>query len=351
MIVSKYIGKKYLFFLFFSLLFFISIYIIVDFAEHVSRFIRQHKTFMDIVKYYYNEIPLIITIMFPVSGMLASFFSYGRMNQFKEILILRTSGISDISILKPIMIISFIFMIVFFVFNNYIATTSTVSYYEMYRGLSKKSFRIKTKSNFGYNGENGIIYYISFLDSKRGKMGRGSIVVNRKDLSDIVVFNSAYYDTLNRYWVFYNGYRIKEDSSYSFLELPLSIATDKPEDMAKDRLPLEGMKLNDLFSLKKRMKRSGMSVDRIESEITDRFVYPFMFLFLSILGGILAIRGRETGMAKGFGLCIIIAFLYWGMNQVFKSYAQTGFYPVFGVMFPHLIALVFVVYNILKLDR
>ncbi len=349
--IYRYIGKKYIIFLGFALLFFVSIYIIVDFAEHISKFIRDNKSFMDIFNYYKDQIPLIINIMFPVSGMLGAFFTYGRMNQFKEILILQTSGLKNIRILMPLIWVSLFFLGMFFLFNNYIATSATIPYRQMYYGLSKDAGRMRAKDNFAYTGSNGIVYYISYLNPLKRIAQRGVIILDPEKMNNIVVFSSALYDSVMHEWIVYDGYIIQNEKVKTFVNKRIKEAKDAPIDMYQDRIALQSMKLGELLKRWRKIKMSGMNTAKIEAEIVDRLLYPLMFLFLSIGGGILAIFSKESGMARGFGLCVILAFFYWGANQMGKAIAQTGTNAWISVSLSHIIIGGMIIWALIVLDK
>ena len=58
---------------------FISIWLIFDISDHISRFLDFNMSFGVVLQYYLTQLPQILIILLPVSLLLGLLFSLGRM--------------------------------------------------------------------------------------------------------------------------------------------------------------------------------------------------------------------------------------------------------------------------------
>ena len=100
--LSVYILKEFLSFLVYSLLAFTVISILVDLVENIDSFIDRGTGILLIILYYVFDLPFIIVLTFPVSMLLATMFSLGRLGGDNEITAMKASGISLYRILFPL---------------------------------------------------------------------------------------------------------------------------------------------------------------------------------------------------------------------------------------------------------
>jgi len=82
---------------------FISIWLIFDISDHISRFIDDRMSFGSVVQYYLTQVPQILVILLPVSLLLALLFSLGRMSRTNEIVSMLTAGVSIPRLIAPLL--------------------------------------------------------------------------------------------------------------------------------------------------------------------------------------------------------------------------------------------------------
>jgi LPS export ABC transporter permease LptG len=81
---------------------FISIWLIFDISDHISRFLDFNMSFGVVLQYYLTQLPQILIILLPVSLLLALLFSLGRMSRTNEIVSMLTAGVSIPRVLMPL---------------------------------------------------------------------------------------------------------------------------------------------------------------------------------------------------------------------------------------------------------
>lgn len=81
---------------------FILIWLIFDISDHLSDFLDDRVSFVQVGYYYLTQAPQILIIVLPVSLLLALLFSLGRMSRANEIVSILACGISVSRMIRPL---------------------------------------------------------------------------------------------------------------------------------------------------------------------------------------------------------------------------------------------------------
>ena len=120
-IINRYILREFFKPFFLSLAAFIGIYIITLMSdEFIHIFLPRKIKAGVIVKYYISLLPFIIYQILPLSTLLASLFSLGKLAYSNEITALKSTGMSLYRAFSPIIIMSMIISAAAFGINDYI---------------------------------------------------------------------------------------------------------------------------------------------------------------------------------------------------------------------------------------
>ena len=104
-ILDLYLTKKFLAILLYTSVAFIAIFVVVDFIEHLDKFLESDAGPGVIFFYYLYYIPYIIILTLPVNMLLSSLFSLGTMAQYNELVAALSSGISLYRLVLPLLIL------------------------------------------------------------------------------------------------------------------------------------------------------------------------------------------------------------------------------------------------------
>lgn len=117
-IVSSYILREFITYLFYCILAFIGIYILVDTVEHIDNFIDSGLEIKLVLMYYALYLPFIIVLTMPVAMLIATMFSLSRLVGDNEITAMKASGISIYRILLPLYVFALFTGLVTMVFSE-----------------------------------------------------------------------------------------------------------------------------------------------------------------------------------------------------------------------------------------
>ena len=105
-LLSSYVLKEFISFLIYCILAFAVIFVLVDTVENLDNFIDSHLSISLIALYYTFYLPYILILTLPVSMLLSTLFSLGRLIGDNEITAMKASGVSFYRILVPLYIFS-----------------------------------------------------------------------------------------------------------------------------------------------------------------------------------------------------------------------------------------------------
>ena len=101
-LLDRYVLKSFLQAYALCIAAFISIWLIFDISDHISRFLDFRMSLLVVVQYYLTQVPQILVILLPVSLLLGLLFSLGRMSRTNEIVSMLAAGVSIPRLLLPL---------------------------------------------------------------------------------------------------------------------------------------------------------------------------------------------------------------------------------------------------------
>ncbi|NIO00939.1 MAG: LptF/LptG family permease [Candidatus Latescibacteria bacterium] len=331
---DRYVLKKFLRVFFISLLSFSVIYIVVDIFEEIDNFIDHDAKLHYILLFYFYSIPFILSYITPVSLLLAAVFSMGIMGRRNELTAFISSGISLIRVAAPILITALLVSVASVFFNDAVVTKANkeMKNIKQFEIEGRKRSDPYLKENLYYLGEGGFVYLARRYNHRT------------KTLYDAVVqqFNE---NTLVRridakrcfwridQWIFYQGFDRSFDSNNEYVkafeELSIRGLAEKPEDFAKEAVDEENMNFGELKEYIRKIRRSGGDIGKYLVDLYFKLSFPFAGVIFVLLGVAFASGKRKPSMATGFGLTLVISFIYYGILRVGQTLGHNGAVPPF----------------------
>ncbi|MGB7055301.1 MAG: LptF/LptG family permease, partial [bacterium] len=93
-IINRYVLKQFARYMIFCLGISIFIYVVINLFDNLGKFLAKNATALDILIYYLYLTPSYAILLVPVASMIAVFLVFGIMTKNREILVLKTSGLS-----------------------------------------------------------------------------------------------------------------------------------------------------------------------------------------------------------------------------------------------------------------
>jgi lipopolysaccharide export system permease protein len=329
---DRYLLKQFLKVFFFSVLTFIIIYVVVDTFEEIDNFIDHDAKILDIIPYYVYALPFILTYIVPVALLLATVFSMGILARRNEITAFIASGVSLVRVATPIFILALLISGGSTWFNDSVVTRANRLHKDIQRYKIEKRSRPNPnlRENFHYLGEKGFVYLASRYNHENRTLY--DVVVqqfNRNTLVRRIDAKRAVWKT--GAWQFLSGFdRVfsgANENVKAFDKLTMAELEEDPLNFAEEVIDQENMNLGQLSNYIKKVRNSGGDTERYQTDLYFKFSYPLAGSIFVLMGVAFASGKRKQSIATGFGVTLVISFLYYGVLRVGQTLGYNGVIP------------------------
>ena len=315
------------------------------------------------LKILFFKLPGFLVLSFPMSVLLSTLLTYGKLSSNSELLALRSVGIKTSRFVAPALIVS-IFMtgITFFFNNSLVPYSNKLAEISMRDGLGKSTI-IESGNDVFFPG------YGSLIDPKTNKPSERntyltqiffSRVVENKIMKNVTLLDfsrignkqvlsaeSASFDKENLRWIFKNGKIIyfSSDAQTSIINFktyfyPLGDGPLKVSEIQKDA---NDMTVAEAIAAKNIYENAGNVKDarKMKVRIQEKFTLPFACLVFGLIGSSLGSKPNlRSSRGQGFGLSVILILIYYVISFLFSSLGVKGLLsPILAAWMPVLISL------------
>ncbi len=342
-ILDRYLLREMLKFVLLALLSVVVIYLLIDLFQELNYFLNRRVGLGVVLLYYLYSLPAAVTLLYPVSLLLAVFVVHGQMTRHRELHALESAGIRALRLFAPTMGLGLATVVVCLVGNEFVTIPANAALADLRaRRIERRTVEtVQRRRDVYYVGESGRIFSIREFDS-RGVMEGFSIqeldaerrVRRRYDGARAEYVSAAGKESRSGrvggkgVWI---GYQVTrrdfgpndEETLTQADTMVLAGVTETPDDFTRTVRPVQETSTRELKLYIGRMRRAGEDVADEEVEYHYRFSYAFIGLIVVLLGLPLSVRLKRGGTMLGLGLGLLISFLYWGAIQMSRAYGTS----------------------------
>lgn len=340
-IIRKFIGTYI-----FSIVLIISIALVFDFNENLSKFTKYHAPWRAIVfDYYANFIPYYSNLFSPLFVFIAVIFFTSKLAGNSEIIAMLSSGVSFRRLMRPYMISCVLIASVTFYLNSFVIPHGTVirqNFESLYRNSKKNTSAENVQLQVG----KGTVAYIQHYDD-RYKRGYGFSLdkFEGKKLVSHMTAMEIQYDTIADAKYHWKATNWKTRTLVSLRERIVTgdvkdtVILMEPTDLVYSKGQQETFTSPELLDyISKQTSRGSGNVVQYEVEFHKRIAMSFSSFILTIIGLSLSARKRKGGMGLYLGIGLGLSFGYIMLQTVSSTFAiNAGTPPVLAAWIPNLI--------------
>lgn len=319
-----------------------------------------------VIKLFLLMLPVTISLTIPMSVLISVIMALGRLSADFEIVALRAGGISTYRIMKPVVISGLFIFIMMIIFNETIVVYSNRNYNKMFiKILNSTPTAILEEGIFTTMGDKTI--WVERIDQKSGRLdnimlynknnGGGWDVIKAK--GGIWKQNSDGSKTLRLQEgrLFSSEF---ERGSYSVIDFikgkaDILLSESKIDYNEEGRLNPKEMTSIELYRMLKSIAKSykeDRDVALYWVEFFKKHAIPFSCVVFAVIGIPFGIISRRSGSGIGFGISIIIFFLYYIFFMSGQFLAVKGMIsPSIGVWISNIMLLLIGIILILYRER
>ena len=327
--LDRYIMAKFIGTYIYSIILIISIAIVFDVNENLSKFATNGAPLKAIVfDYYANFVPYFSNLFSPLFVFIAVIFFTSKLAGNSEIIAMLAAGVSFKRLMKPYMLSAAIIAVVNFYLISNVIPHGTVTRQD-FEAKYKNSKRTTSASNVQLMVGPGIIAYIQSYDN-RTKTGYGFSLdkFENKKLVSHMTASTIRYDSLK-------GLR-EEITTGVMLDTVIHM---EPMDLVFSKGQQETLTSSELRQyISKQTERGSGNVVQYEVEYHKRFATSFASFILTIIGVSLSSRKRKGGMGLYLGIGLALSFSYILLQTVSATFAiNADTPPILAAWIPNIL--------------
>ena len=345
-ILDWYIIRKFIGTYIYAILLIISIAIVFDFNENLSKFTQYHAPWRAIIfDYYANFIPYYSNLFSPLFVFIAVIFFTSKLASNSEVIAMLAAGVSIKRLMRPYMISCILIAGLTFYLNSFVIPHGTVirqNFESLYRNSKKNT----SAENVQLQVAKNTIAYIQHYDDQY-KRGYGFSLVKFKD-KKIVSHMTAMeiqYDTVadTKYhwkvsnWKIRTLRGLKEHIQSGALKDTVLLM--EPTDLVYSKGQQETFTSPELLDyISKQTSRGSGNVVQYEVEFHKRIAMSFSSFILTIIGLSLSSRKRKGGMGLYLGIGLVLSVSYILLQTVSSTFAiNANTPPILAAWIPNII--------------
>jgi lipopolysaccharide export system permease protein len=328
-LLDRYILRRFFQYFFFALIASIIIFVTVDSTEMLDKFIDAKVHYGIVFQYYGLYLPYIVYLTLPVSVLLATLFTVGGFVYRNELTAMQSAGYSLWRILFLLAGVAIPLSLAMLIFGETVVPHANRDRKELYL------VQVKKAASPASSRQGRLYMQISPTDYlrmetydpqlKAGERVSLHTFQNGRLIRRITAERLQY---AQRVWVFEKA-EVRDFTGAAPTVVRVdSLArpdlTVKPDDLARVNIEPEEMNYFDLRDMVERLKASSVHAGKWLVDLAFKISQPFATLVIVLFGVPFAAFRRRGGLVLGFGLSLLVCFVYFGFMQVGKILGYNG---------------------------
>ena len=298
------------------------------------------------------QLPEILVTTIPIGVLWGTFLVFTRLNNDSEIIALRTSGVSLLRILKPVILFGLLATVASFAINEIVVPVSSplgrkLEIYSVYKtpfSIAQKNFTYLEKSS---DKKLKRIFYAAKYDPDKDLLKNIVILdFTKQGLKQIHTAKHAKWTPKRGGWELYKGIsniianenEVARVSSFDEFFIP---SDSTPAKLIREISRPEEMNFFKLSKFINLQKENTIHTDDYKEALVafhEKFARPFACLLIALVGAPLAILPRRSISSWNYIILAIIIFQFYIMQSVCASMAEAGrIMPAFAAWLPNIV--------------
>lgn len=298
-------------------------------TNHIFRvielLIEKRAPFTYTAALFVSLIPAILGITIPMGILGGTTAVWGRMEEDREILALKTCRINTTKLFVVNMLLGFFASVFLLVFIDRVIPVSNMNFKKIFANILTLNPVPQLEEKRFVHAGNITIY----VDKIRRRKLEGIIIHEQGEIEKWITAKWGKWDPKTRSLILYNGreqYSTPDDPKrYRVLEFEVikkKIWTEK-KHFVIGKGPRE-MTLAELRKRIKSMKKRGIKTNYFEAEYHKKIAIAFACLVLSVLGMNLGILIKRGGIGLAIAITTVVVMIYYILLTIGENLAKTG---------------------------
>ncbi len=335
-ILDRYILKELIGPFVFGVCAFSSVFIGTSTLVRIAQYVTKYGASTSAVtRLFIYSLPKIISLTFPMAMLLAALMAFNRMSANSEITAMKSGGLSFYRLAAPVFAMALAVSIFAVVFNEKVVPAASTAYYRVVHYEIERNTKPRAQEHIIIkdvkDGNIERLTYARRFDEEDGRMIGVTVEEFEKDRLIRVQHAEEGIWSQNA-WVLKNGliYDLSgaegETRTLQFDKQVLPIQSS-PKDIGREQKKEEEMTIRELKQHIAVLDRQSVSSKNYQVELHQRVAIPMACFVFALIGTPLGLQPQRASSSIGFGLSIIVIFIYYAIMTVGTTLGQGGTIP------------------------
>lgn len=331
--LDKYIFTQLIGPFLFGFFLFVTIIAIDPLMSALQSIVNENVSLTVMFRWFLNRLPQDMIFTFPMSVLLANLLVFGRMSKDSETTALRAGGTNFFRILVPVVVFALMITTFSFVFNELVVPGSNERARNIRRREIMKLIEPEASENSIMRTSDGAFAYARKVYEKRGTMEK--VLLEYYDERGVLSkrISAANAEWNGDAWIFKNA--VIQDYTKSSIPAPETMSAirieaieETPEDFARQSKKPTEMSYQELKNRIEAYERAQfMDTTEMRVGLAMKTSLPFASFFFAIIGASFGLTNNRSGAFIGFGVSILIIFVYYVLMSLFSALGKSGHIP------------------------
>jgi lipopolysaccharide export system permease protein len=297
-------------------------------------------------------LPTFLELTLPMAFLLAILLGLGRLSGDQELLALKSSGVSPVQILLPLVFMAASVAIITFLLTTWVRPAAQVALKdELYNIAKTRVGTVLREKVFNDDFPNILIYVEEIIPP--GNVGQGILIIDKRETAkdNIIVGKVGLINTEEQTHTLslrlfdgsiYERDRTRSDFSqtnFNIYDFKLDLDEFIGPVKMKDAGPKE-MSLNRLLKTIEEKQAAGINARPELMELHQRIAFSFAPIVFCLLGVSLSLLPRTSRANRSWGVALCVGWLvvYYALLSLGKALGERGaFHPFVALWFPNIV--------------
>ncbi len=297
-------------------------------------------------------LPTFLELTLPMAFLLAILLGLGRLSGDQELLALKSSGVSPVQILLPLVFVAASVAIITFLLTTWVRPAAQVALKDELYNLAKTRVGTALREKVFNDDFPNILIYVEEIIPP-GNVGQGILIIDKRETArdNIIVGKVGLINTEEQTHTLslrlfdgsiYERDRTRSDFSqtnFNIYDFKLDLDEFIGPAKIKDAGPKE-MSLNRLLKTIEEKQAAGINARPELMEFHQRIAFSFAPIVFCLLGVALSLLPRTSRANRSWGvaLCVVWLVVYYALLSLGKALGERGaFHPFVALWFPNII--------------
>jgi len=317
------------------------------FYQMIRFAIDYDVSFFIMVQVFLLKLPEIVAYTLPMSSLFCVLLGFNRLSSDLEITAMKTAGISFFRLMVPVLIFGFFVSLAALMLRDQLAPVTNMRFNFLERMLKEKALQVQQHQNIIWDSWNGgevqsilyaknsegykisHVYYFEMEDGEMVRMTMAKEAINNRTS-----------------WLFKNGTQIlfsdaPEPTDFiNFTEMSI-ILEQGMEDRARRKTKVGEYTYKELGEridiLEERGNADESTVRQLKVDFYSKLSIPFASFAFVFIAAPLGLKPQRASSSVGLGVSVIIIFVYYVIQQLFRVLGQSWIDPLAAAWIPNII--------------